>query len=246
MYVLNFDLATLKYQEVKDGFAQMPSSLDTAIKSSTEFQTSKNVFITDLQAFCPNSVGDVGGINPTVFTQNVITSLQAIPDLATDSAWDTYNSSLSEMNDFLDEAVSVIGFLESPRAAWFLSCICASAATALLILYLLAGGWRSGKEGYEFAGEEEHNCTMKFLHLIAIPLFSVLMAWTWFVTAVSFTTSAANSDFCYSEITTGDTVLGFLRNLKFAETSEFYKRADDYLHVSTKGITIELRCIFKI
>lgn len=215
---------------MKDGFVQMPTSLDTAIQASTDLEAIKDELVDDLSQFCPTPNGSVGGLDLSDQTQKVITSLQAIPDMSDDASWDTFNATLSEMNEALVDAVSFIGFLKSPKEWWFIIALCAAGCIVFCTLFLLAYVWKAGKEGYEFSGETENSS--KLLHFLVIPFFSLLVSGTWFLTAVAFTSGAANADFCYGEITTGDTVLSFLRHLEFEETSAFYLRADDYLHVS--------------
>eukprot|EP00979_Chaetoceros_neogracilis_P014300 scaffold4552_cov262-Chaetoceros_neogracile.AAC.10 len=202
-------------EDVKDGFAQMPSSLSTAFETSTAFQTPKDEMVT------------------ASFRDAII----LVEDLASDSSWNTFNESLVEVNDILASAVSFIGFLDSPTETWYIAVLCATGALAVLIFYLLACAWTSGKEGYEFAGETETSGNDIFLNFVGIPLFAFLLAGTWFATSTVFTSGAANADFCYSEIKTGDTALSFLRNLNFDENSAIYKQTDDYLHGCIDGIS---------
>jgi len=211
----------------------MPDSLSTAVAASSSFQTPKNVMVAELMSFCPTSTETVGGQDPSQVTEDFYTALIQVGDLAADSSWNTFKSTIEDINEILVGAVSFIGFFESPKEIWYIGLLCAAGALVLLIFYMLACAWKSGKEGYEFAGEAETDCNDIFLNFVGIPLFALLMAGAWFVTALAFTTGAANADFCYSEIRTGDTILASLRNLQFEETSELYKQTDDYMHVSS-------------
>jgi|AntRauTorckE5430_2_1112549.scaffolds.fasta_scaffold00276_12 hypothetical protein len=210
----------------------MPSSLSTAFETSTAFQTPKDEMVIELSTFCLTSSGDVDGRDPVQVTASFRDAIILVEDLASDSSWNTFNESLVEVNDILASAVSFIGFLDSPTETWYIAVLCATGALAVLIFYLLACAWTSGKEGYEFAGETETSGNDIFLNFVGIPLFAFLLAGTWFATSTVFTSGAANADFCYSEIKTGDTALSFLRNLNFDENSAIYKQTDDYLHVS--------------
>jgi len=224
-------------EEIKDGFAQMPSSLSTAIATSTAFQIPKNEMVTELSNFCTTSTGSVGGQDPSVVTTSFHVALLVVTDLASDSSWVTFSTTTVEIIDILTSVLSFIGFLESPTEFWYIGVLCSAGALLLLILYMLACAWTSGKEGYEFAGETETNSNDIFLNYIGIPMFAVLLAGAWFVTSTVFTSGAANADFCYSEIKTGDTALSFLRNLQFEETSSLYKQTDDYMHGCVDGIS---------
>jgi len=224
-------------EDVTDGFIQMPKSLDTSIEASTEFLAPRDDLVNDLANFCPDSSATVGGVDPANLTATVKTSLDAIPNMEGDTSWNTYNASLTEMNEILSDALSFLGFLKGPSEVWFISLISACGCTIFITLYLLACAWKSGKEGYEFSGEDENSCGSKFLHFVALPFFAVLVAGAWFITSIALTSGASNADFCYDEITTGDTVLRFLRNLDFSNTSEFYALTDDYLHVCVDEVS---------
>lgn len=219
-------------EDVKDGFIQMPESLDKAIQSSTDIVTSRNDLVLELDEFCPNPTGIVKNV-----TEDFKSSIVVIPNMADDSSWENLNASLPEMNDVLVDAVSFIGFLKSPKETWFIGALSATICTSICTLYLLACAWKSGKEGYEFSGEDDISCNSRVLHYCVLPLFAVLIAGSWFVTAIAFTSGAANADFCYGEISTGKTVLNFLLQLQFTESSEFYKRTDDYLHGCVDGVS---------
>jgi hypothetical protein len=136
------------------------------------------------------------------------------------------------MNDILSDAVSFMSFLESPSQIWFITLLSCLGALVILIVYLFACAWKAGQEGYVFVGDTDKNCNDRILHFVAIPLFALLTAGVWTVSATAFATSAANADFCYSEITTGNSVLSFLENLQYDANSTFYLLVDDYLHVS--------------
>lgn len=226
-----FILQCERRQELTNGFLQMPTSLKSAIEASTALETTKATLITDLGQFCGTSTESVGGLDPSGLVDDVVSSLQAIPELADDPSWNAYNSSLAEMNEILADAVSFISFLKSPTELWFICVLSAAGCIAVSTLFLLACAWKAGKEGYEFSGENESTLGGNLLHFFVIPFFALLVAATWFLSSVAFTSGAANADFCYSEIKTGDTVLNFLRQLEFNETSELYLRTDDYLHV---------------
>jgi hypothetical protein len=222
-------------EELKDGFALIPVNLQPAIDTSTAFETPKNEMITDLADFCDGATVTVGGSDPSQLTENFRASLEALTDLALDGSWSTFNASLPDMNEALGDMVSFIGFLESRKEIWFICLICATGVAALLTLYLFACAWRSGKEGYEFVGEAESTFNTKFLNCFAVPMFALLMAGTWFSASVAFTSGAANADFCYNEISTGDAFLQMLRYRGFDESSTFYKLTDDYLHGCVDG-----------
>ena len=215
----------------------MPDSLSTAVAASSSFQTPKNVMVAELMSFCPTSTETVGGQDPSQVTEAFYTALTQVGDLAADSSWNTFKSTIEDINEILVGAVSFIGFFESPKELWYIGLLCAAGALLLLIFYMLACAWKSGKEGYEFAGEAETDCNSIFLNFVGIPLFALLMAGAWFVTSLAFTTGAANADFCYSEIRTGDTILASLRNLQFEETSGLYKQTDDYMHGCVDGLS---------
>jgi hypothetical protein len=174
----------------------------------------------------------VGGQDPSELTTNVTIALTAIPDLALDPSFVNFNASLVDMSDILVDAVSFMSFLESPGQIWFITLLSCSGALIILIVYLFACAWKSGKDGYVFVGDTDKNCNDRILHFVAIPLFSILLAGAWFVSATALATSAANADFCHSEITTGEAVLSFLGNLQYDVNSTFYQLVDDYLHVS--------------
>lgn len=227
-------------ENVRDKFAKLPESLDVAISSSTEFQTPKDEVVADLTTFCPTSSGNVGGQDPSEITANLTNALNAIPDLALEPSFGNFNASMEDINDVLDDAVSFMSFLESPMEPWFISLLVCVGVLLILIVYLFSCAWRAGKEGYVFAGDSGKNCNDKVLHRVAIPLFSLLLAGVWFVTSVAFASSTANADFCYSEITTGNTVLSFLRNLQYDENSTFFQLVDDYLYGCTDGVSAAL------
>lgn len=222
-------------EDLKDGFVQLPETLDVAITSSSEFQTPRNEIVTVLESFCPAPSGNVGGEDPAEVISTLTAALNAIPDLASEPSFVEFNSSIVDMNEILIDAVSFMSFLRSPSQLWFILLLSCSGLLLFLIVYLFGCAWKSGKEGYVFVGDTDRNCNDKFLHIVAIPLFALLLAGAWFVSASAFAGSAANADFCYAEITTGDTILSFLQNLQFDENSTFYKLADDYLHGCVDG-----------
>ena len=211
----------------------MPASLDAAIEASSDIESSKDSLVTTLGQFCLNPTGSVGGLDPKAQTDEIISALEAIPLLSDDSAWTEYNSTLSEMNDVLVDAVTAMKIFQGPSELWFICLTVTVGLIAICTLYLLACAWKAGKDGYEFTGDTDSTFANKILHRLVLPLYALLIAGAWFVTATSFSTVASNSDLCYAEITTGDTVLSILRQLDFDETSDFYIRTDDYLHVSS-------------
>jgi hypothetical protein len=228
-------------EELTNGFLKMPQSLDAAIQASSDIEASKDSLATTLSQFCLNPSGaSVGGLDPYVLTDEVYFALEAIPLLSDDAAWTEYNSTLSEMNDVLVDALSAMKIFQSPKEWWFIGLTITVGLIAICTLYLLACAWKAGKDGYEFTGDTDSTLANKILHMLVLPLYALLIAGAWFVTASSFSTVAANSDLCYGEITTGDTVLSILRQLDFDETSAFYIRTDDYLHGCVGGVSASM------
>lgn len=231
VFLMSFGFSIFK--DIKDGFIQLPSGIDSTLASSANLQTPKTEMETALTNFCAAHNGDlVNGMNPQELGASLKIASQIIPNLNDDSSWSTYNTSLTGMNEVLEDSVSFLSFLDSPKKFWFLGIIGCAGGIGLLAFFLLSCAWKSGREGYEFNGESITDCNSIFLNWVAIPLFALLIAGAWFVTAVVFTSGAANADFCYSEISTGNTVLEFVKNLGFDESSSFYLMIDDYLHVS--------------
>jgi len=225
-------------EDIKDGFIQLPSGIDSTLASSATLQTPKTEMETALTNFCAAHNGDlVNGMNPQELGASLKTASQIIPNLNDDSSWSTYNASLTGMNEVLEDSVSFLSFLDSPKKFWFLGIIGCAGGIGLLAFFLLSCAWKSGREGYEFNGESITDCNSIFLNWVAIPLFALLIAGAWFVTAVVFTSGAANADFCYSEISTGNTVLEFVKNLGYDESSSFYLMTDDYLHNCVDGVS---------
>ena len=66
---------------------------------------------------------------------------------------------------------------------------------------------------------------------MATPLFAGLLAGAWFSTSFFFTSQTANADFCYDEISTGETAMRMIVERGYAKTSDAYLLIDEYLHV---------------
>lgn len=218
---------------VRDLFAAMPANLDKTFTESSEFLTMKTSLQNDLSTSCVGT-GTEANDHPATITANLRASLEGVSDISLDPTWTKYNNTVVEMNDLIGEIVGLVDFVEG--TSWYYIFFLSTAGlTAILTIYLEACAWRSGKEGYEFVGEAENTLNTKFLNFIAVPVFALLIAGTWFVTSVAMTTLAANGDFCYAEITTGNEMLKILELRGFDESTDFYKHADEYLHGCANG-----------
>ena len=188
----------------------------------------------NITGFCSGASVTVNGYNPATAASNYESSLSAVDDISGDSGWSLLETDVTDLNKLMQSMVDFLKFVDGPATIWFIVTISVNSLLFMFSMIMLVCAWKSGKEGYQFVGEDRRTCGGFFLHFFATPLFALLLASSWFTTSIFFTSQVANSDFCYDEITTGDTVLRMLVQRGYAETSDAYALVDEYLHVSSK------------
>ena len=200
------------------------------------FDTAKADLVTEMGDFCTNvnlpATGLVGGVELDVVSTALTTSLTALDDISTDAAWSAIETDITDLEKVVDGFVTAMGIVDGPGALWFILTLSITSALIVSFIYMLICAWKSGKEGYQFVGEDRPTCNSKFLHFFATPLFALLLASMWFYASVMFAGQVTNADLCYDEIVTGETVLRMLEERGFGQTSDAYVLIDNYLHVS--------------
>lgn len=206
------------------------TKVESLLTTSGEFTTLKDALVTNLSGFCSGAGVTVNGYNPATTTLNYESSLSEVTDISGDGAWALLKTDVSDLNKLMQNIVDFLKFVDGPASIWFIVTASVSGLFLLFCIYMLACAWKAGKEGYQFVGEDRKGCCSVFLQFIVTPLFALLIATSWFMTSVFFTSQVANADFCYDEITTGDTVLRMLVQRGYAESSDAYVLVDEYLH----------------
>lgn len=208
------------------------ANIDNFMTSAGEFTTSKEELVTSLSGFCNGAGADVNGLNPATVASAFETSLSGVDDLTTNSTWTAIDVDLTDIETLLQRMVNFLGRVDGPSTLWFIVEMAWVGIMVFFCLYLLFCAWKSGKEGYQFVGEDRPTCYTNFLNYIATPLFAVFLAFAWFNASALFTSHVANADYCYGEIVTGKTILNILVENGYAETTDAYHMADEFLHVS--------------
>jgi hypothetical protein len=208
--------------------------IDNLLTIAGEFIPLRDNLVVELSSYCTApAVGTVNGANPAIVIPTFAGGFNAIPDITTDSTWSSLSTDVTDLEALIQSMVSFLGYVNGPITVWFLVAVSAVGLLFLFSLYMIACAWKSGKEGYQFVGEERRSCGVIALHYFVTPFFAILLATAWFSTSVLFTSQTANADFCYDEIVTGDTVLRLLVQRGYTETTDAYILVDAYLHVST-------------
>lgn len=193
----------------------------------SQYATSRDDFVSDLNAFCPTPTGLVSGENITILTAAYSGSLVDLGEPG--EQVDGVLEDVEDVTDLSQDVVDFLKFADSPSLFLILSLTTVGILIAFL-LFLLSCAWKAGVDGYEFVGEEERTWCTATLHFLALPIFALLISASWFGTSVFFATGAVNGDFCVNEITTGETVLKVLQHLEYSSASDVYNALDNYLH----------------
>ncbi len=209
------------------------ANIDNFMLTAKDFATSKSGLVSELSGFCNGYNGQVNGVNPSSASSALATALETIPEISNDSTWTAIQVDLSDIEILLQRMVTFLGRVDGISALWFILSIVLVGIMVIFCLYMLVCAWKSGKDGYQFVGEDRPTCYSNFLNYVATPLFGVLLAGIWFSVSVIFTSLAANSDLCYGEIITGETVLNILIERGYAKTTDAYIMVDEFLHVSS-------------
>lgn len=212
--------------------------MDTA----KEFSTSKDVLMTHLPGYCNGAGVDVNGINPSSASSAFETSLATVDDISNDSTWSAIEVDLSDIEILLERMVTFLGRVDGVATVWFVLATTLVGILIVFCVYMLGCAWKSGKDGYQFVGEDRPTCYSNFLNYIATPLFGLLLACTWFAVSIIFTSQVLNADLCYGEIITGETVLNILIERGYAKTTDAYIMTDEYLHVSFNFYSLTVNC----
>lgn len=130
----------------------------------------------------------------------------------------------------MQSMVDFLKIVDGPGRLWFILSISLASVLAIFLIYMLVCAWKSGKQGYQFIGEDNPTCNTRFLNYFATPIFALLIASAWFMTSTLLAAHTTSADLCYDEILTGETVLRMLNQRGYASTSEAYLSVDEYLH----------------
>lgn len=207
-------------------------NLDTLLTSAGEFASTRDELVTDLNGFCSGATATVNGLNLATVITSFSGALDAMGDIANDASWASIQTDFTDLEKMMEGMVSFLDVFDGPGSLWFVLAIVFTTLLLLFCMFMIVCAWRSGKEGYQFVGEERPTLGSKFLHYVATPLFALCLAFAWFASSTLLTSHALNSDFCYDEIVTGETALRILVERGYDTTSDAYLLVDEYLHVS--------------
>jgi len=207
-----------------------PETMTSLLEEASNFVATRDAYVSSLSTFCLAPTGNVNGQDPSAVKAELSASLTDIGDISVDGDWSTLKTDLQDMQGMIQQAVSFLDKNTGMTALWFILVLSALSCMVIAVLYLLAQAWKSGKEGYQFVGEFRPTCGSRILHFFVTPIFGIVLAAVWFTTSTMLAAHAINSDVCYDEITTGDTILRMMVERGYANNSDPYILVDEYLH----------------
>jgi hypothetical protein len=217
--------------DLQETFTALPDTVDSLFTEAGTFADVRDPILVDLSTFCPVSSGLVNGEDPKAVTEAYMIALASIGDISqADSEWSDFRTMSDDTGGFIDKIVKYTSSGKSYTPIWFICTLIALGVILMITLFLISCAWNSGKEGYQFVGEDEKTCRNTMLINFASPLFGLLIAVFWIASSGLLCASVADADFCVDEITTGEGALKMVENMNFATDNYFYQMTDEYLH----------------
>lgn len=225
--------------DLDDLVSELTKYIDDMKDSISYVEKYTNLITEELIDFCPLSTikksptaspFNITDEVPSVLTDAVDDISEIQDKLSSSSLYLEEQGDIKSIRDRIYSIGTFFEMVESHTSWWFLASSFYIFSTFLGTLVLFIYGYCSVKAGFALdhqVDESNHKCC-KFMHYVGIFFYALLALLAWVTASTLFAAVTANSDVCYSEISTGEEVNKILEQI--GVESDLHQFMHGYLH----------------